>query len=201
MVVNKSALRIAARWGFKVAMEGYNPPIPSWVYEWGGRSLRLAYREMRMPAIKDPLEDVETFKTARDSLEALLPNLLSLLHRTLKDQFHMNASADKNRIYYYFASKDPLENLALTLGIKGHMAYLSMLYVPMGLNGAADYKKAIEFRDLVDDPELAGLAMMRLARKVLGQAVKTHMLESPVRAVGAASGNKQRGAALHLQQG
>ena len=123
--------------------------------------------------VHDILDDEKIFKEARDSLEILLPKLLDLLYRTFKDRFHMNASGGKSRIFYYFATKDPLENIALTLGIKAHMPYLSMMYVPTALHGGADYKRGIEFKEVVEDPELAGLTMMRLARKLLSHAMPT----------------------------
>jgi hypothetical protein len=88
------------------------------------------------------------------------------------ERFHMNASATSTRIFYFFAPNHPLENVAVSLMVKRQKVLLSVTYVPLDLQGAIDHRGIIEFKELVQDPEMAGLSLMRLARKVLGH-VKT----------------------------
>jgi hypothetical protein len=44
-----------------------------------------------------------------------------------------------------------------------------MMYAPVNLHNVVDYKKVVETKEMLEDPELAGIALMRLARKVLAQ--------------------------------
>lgn len=177
------ARKVAARWALGVAMAGPTPPIPTWVAEWAARvhadsiktafadngylhQLQLDKTQPSMPVVKT---DKQLFDEARESIEIMLPSFLKLLHGKFKEQFHMNSSALKTRIYYYFAPNHPLENVAVSLGVLNHRVFMSVLYAPVNLHGTVDYKKAIEMKEDVQDPELAGLALMRLGRKVLGR--------------------------------
>lgn len=166
-------------------MAGPNPPIPAWVTVWADRvqaeAIKTAYADngylhdlqlqkthpsIPVPKIKT---DQELFAEARESIAILLPNFLALLKSKFKDKFDMNASATGTRIYYFFSPKHPLENIAVALGVHNHRCFLSVLYAPVNLHGAVDYTRAIEVKENVEDPELAGLALMRLGRKVLAR--------------------------------
>ncbi len=176
------ARRVAARWGLQVAMQGYNPPIPAWVFEWAEGTVKTARGVC--PDIKpfpcphcgkmilyppQPLTDAETVAIARDSVAGMLPKFLDLLHHKFNERFFMNSSASSTRIHYYFATKNPLETIAVMIGIVSQKIFLSMMYAPVNLQGAVDYKGATEMRENVEDPELAGLALMRLGRNVLAR--------------------------------
>ena len=177
------ARRVAARYCWSIAMAGPNPPIPAWVTAWAegveAANVKTAYADNgylhqvqldktipSMPAVKT---DHQLFEEARESIAILLPNFLNLLKQKFKDKFDMNASATGTRIYYFFAPRLPLENIAVSLGVHNHRIFLSVLYAPVDLHGAVNYSKAIEAKENVEDPELAGLALMRLGRKVLGR--------------------------------
>jgi hypothetical protein len=166
------ARRVAARWGWSVATAGEQPAIPAWVVEWGDRtfaaSLKTAYADTLpgMPAVQT---DQQLFQTARESISILLPHFLALLQAKFKERYTMNASASGTRIYYYFASKHPLETIALTMVVHQHRIFMSLMYAPIDLHGHVDYKRAVEMKEFVEDPELAGLALTRLGRKVLAR--------------------------------
>ncbi len=166
-------------------MAGPNPPIPAWVAQWADGvqavAVKTAYADegylrdlpfqkthpsIPVPPIKT---DKQLFDEARESIAILLPNFLALLKQKFKESFSMNASAAGTRIYYFFAPKHPLENIAITLGVHRGRTFLSVLYVPVDLHGHVDHKKAVEIKEDVQDPELAGLALMRVARKVLAR--------------------------------
>lgn len=159
-------------------MAGPNPPIPAWVYAWGSSvdaaDIKVAYADVSplhktLPGLPAAKTDEQLFNDARESIAILLPNFLKLLHSKFNEKFHMNSSASGTRIYYFFATNHPLENVAVTLGVRGGRMFLSVLYVPVDLHGRVDYRKSIELKEDVQDPELAGLALMRLGRKVLGR--------------------------------
>lgn len=165
-------------------MAGPNPPIPAWVVSWAERvhadAIKTAYADDRgylhqvqfdktlpsMPVVKT---DHQLFDEARESIAILLPNFLNLLKQKFKDKFDMNASAAGTRIFYFFSPKHPLENIAVSMGVHQHRIFMGVLYAPVDLHGSVDYSRAVEAKENVEDPELAGLALMRLGRKVLGR--------------------------------
>jgi hypothetical protein len=182
MALDPLARKVAGRWGWSVAMVAPNPTIPTWVTEWAIRvhagNVKTAYADkgylhdlqfqktQPMPVVKT---DRQLFDEARESIAAMLPSFLALLKQKFRDTFHANASMSGTHIYYYFAPKHPLENIAVSLGAHNHRTFISVLYAPVDLHGHVDYSKAVELREDVQDPELAGLALMRLGRKVLGR--------------------------------
>lgn len=156
------AQRIASRFGFKTAMKGWNPFIPDWVVKWSERtSFKVAYYSER---------DQGIFQTSKDSINTLLPKFLDALHKAYRDRFHMNASQSGTSIYYFFSPKNPIETFALHLMVRGGKAHLALGYMPHGVtSGHPDYSKVVEERVVIDDPEVAGLAFMRMARKLLSR--------------------------------
>jgi hypothetical protein len=175
------ARRVAARWGFQVAMADYNPPIPTWVFEWAEGTVKTArgvcpdIKPFPCPhcgqmVIPPPvLTDADIVAVARESVASMLPKFQDLLHHKFNERYFMNSSASSTRIHYYFATKTPLETIAVMIGIVNQKVFLSMMYAPVNLHGAIDYKGAVEMRENVEDPELAGLALMRLGRQVLAR--------------------------------
>lgn len=178
------ARKVAARYCFNLAMAaGPNPPIPAWVFEWGDRvhaaAIKTAYLDEKqlhelenqktVPSMPVVLTDAQLVAQARESVSIMLPKFMEMLHKKFNEKFHMNSSGASTRIHYYFATHHPLETIAVMLGIASRKVFLSIMYAPLGLNGAVDYKKAFEQKQVVEDPELAGLALMRLGRSVLGR--------------------------------
>ena len=169
--------KVAARYCFNLAMaSGPNPEIPAWVFEWGERvhtaAIKTAYLDERKHYDVSPtlvLTDAQIVAQARESVSIMLPKFMELLHKKFNEKFHMNSSGAATRIHYYFATQHPLETIAVMLGIASRKVFLSVMYAPLGLHGAVDYKKAFEQKQVVEDPELAGLALMRLGRSVLGR--------------------------------
>jgi len=175
--------RVAARWGWSVATAGEQPTIPAWVFEWGDRTFNAAIKtayaddgyvhhlelDKTVPSMPVVPTDQQLFQTARESIAILLPHFLGLLYGKFKERYTMNASASGTRIYYYFASKHPLESIALTMVVHQHRIFMSLMYAPIDLHGLVDYKRAVEMKEFVEDPELAGLALTRLGRKVLAR--------------------------------
>jgi hypothetical protein len=170
--VDPLARRVAARWGRSVAMSGENPVIPAWVFEWGDALVKTAYADIvyktvpEMPAVQT---DEQIFDLARESIDILLPKFVELLHAKFREKFHANVSATRQRIFYFFAPHNPLENIAVSMMVKQAKVILSVAYVPVDLHGKADHRAMIEARELVQDPEMTGLALMRLGRKVLSR--------------------------------
>lgn len=82
----------------------------------------------------------------------------------------MNASVARGRVFYFFAPRHPVDYFALTLytDFRGRVK-LTFSYTPNKLNGMPDFAKSIEETATVDDPELAGLQLMRTVRAVLGK--------------------------------
>jgi hypothetical protein len=152
--MDRLARRVAARWGFKVAMSGWNPPIPEWVFA------RVSFA---------PAGDKEIFALAKESVNVLLPNLLTLFRKTLGDRYSMNASSRSHEIYYYFSPPQPVDSIAMHLAIRGEMTVISLSYMPYKLNGTPDFSKLVELKEVVADPEIVGLHMMSMARKLMAK--------------------------------
>jgi hypothetical protein len=112
-----------------------------------------------------PGQDV--FDEAKLSIEIMLPTLLKTLEKKLHDRFYMNATQQRMKLYYYFSGHPALETFALTLSVQGGSSLLWFGYIPNKLLGGADFQKAIHDSVRVSDPEVAGLALMRLVRKLL----------------------------------
>jgi hypothetical protein len=170
--------KVAARYAMAVAMEGPNPPIPAWVFAWGDKTARGVCPDIKpfpcphcggivVPPSVMTEEDV--FQTARESVETMLPTFHTALTKKFQDKFHMNVSATKSRVFYFFAAKVPLENVAVQLMMKGHQAFMSVMYAPVNLHGEVDYKGAVEMKSMVEDPEMAGLRLMHLAHQVFAR--------------------------------
>jgi hypothetical protein len=170
--MDRIARRVAARWAFKQA-QGDNPPIiPRWVHTWAeSLTTRVAYLGERDEySLPDLRTDDEVFDAAQDSIEILLPKFLATLKAKFYERYHMNASKTKNRIYYYFTPDNPIDTIALALVVRNHKAYLELIYVPYAVAGdRLDYKKAVRESASVDEPDVAGLALMRMLRKVLAR--------------------------------
>ena len=155
--MERLARRVAARWGFKVAMSGWKPPIPEWVFS------RVSFA---------PAGDKAIFALAKESVHILLPKLLTLFRKTLGDRYSMNASSRNNEIYYYFSPPQPVDSIAMHLAIRGEMTTISLSYMPYKLDGTPDFPKVTILKEVVADPEVVGLHMMTMARKLMVQIKK-----------------------------
>lgn len=145
--------RIVAAWGRQVAFSGWKPEIPT-------EALILAYS-------LDTEEGV-LLSEAKDSVGALLPKLLDAIRKHMGDRYHVNASEARGRIFYFFAPRQPVDAFNLTLSVQGDMAHLSFGYIPYKLNGKLDIAN-MKSEKAVIEPDLAGMAMMRLVRNLLGR--------------------------------
>jgi hypothetical protein len=137
-------------------MSGWRPEIPSWVF--GRYQVKLAYAA----------GDDEVFQLAKESVNLTLPRFLDLLRKRLHDRYSMNASQRRSEIFYFFAAPQPVDSIALHIAVRGGQTVLDLSYVPYGLtDGRPDMSRLIELREKVDDPEMAGLYLMRMTRKLM----------------------------------
>lgn len=154
------ARRVASRWVAHQLQLSQRTSVPSWVFA------RFATRE----AYADVPTDAEAFVVAKESVTILLPKVLELLRRKMHERYTLNASQRRNEIFYYFAAEDPIESFAMHFAIRGGKVLVDFSYVPFGaVSGRPDYSKAVEAKALAEDPELAGMAVLRAVRQVLGQ--------------------------------
>jgi len=153
--------RVVASWNFRVAMSGWNPPIPDWVFSRFQDKLAFA-----------PSGDKPIFALAKESVNLLLPNLLNLFRKTLGDKYSVNASARLHEIYYFFAPPQPVDSIAMHLGIRGEMTTISMSYIPFTISGKPDFSKLVELKEIVADPEVVGMHMMNMGRKLMSKIRK-----------------------------
>lgn len=152
--------RVVARWNFRVAMSGYRPAIPSWVFE--RYATKAAFQS-------NPKIDAALLDAGRDSIGALLPSFLAFLRRSLGDRYSMNSSVSANNIFYFFEPPQPIDSVAVHLGARGGKLFLEVSYLPHELKGGVNLSKIVEEKVVVEDPDLVGLFMMRLIRKVLAR--------------------------------
>jgi hypothetical protein len=153
--------RVVAGWNFRVAMSGWKPTIPDWVFS------RFQSKESFAPA-----GDKAIFTLAKESVNLFLPNLLNLFRKTLGDRYSMNASSRSKEIYYFFSPPQPVDSIAMHLAIHGEMSTISLSYMPYKFNGTPDFSKLIELSEVVADPEVVGLHVMNMARKLMSKIHK-----------------------------
>lgn len=164
--MDRVARKVAARWGLtKVSSAS---AIPGWVVAWGDAwAAKLASRVALFSDLPGyNLSDQEVFAQAQESLHILLPKFQALLYSKLQEKFSASISRSGTRSYYFFSSDGAMETFALTLVVRRGVVDLVLGYVPIGISGHPDYSKAVEEHERVIDPEMAGLSLMRVTRKI-----------------------------------
>lgn len=151
-MLTKVARRVASRWAYAWAAGDYSPKIPQEYIA------RCAF------APSDP--DFEAITNAQDSVNVFLPKFIELLRKTQGDRYYANTTEGGGRLVYFFAPRQPIDTFGLMLSIKGGKAVMTLSYMPYNLQGNIDFKKS-RSEKVVSEPEMAGLAFMRLARKLL----------------------------------
>jgi hypothetical protein len=155
--MDRIARKVAARWSLRVAMSGWNPPIPEWVFRFGAKE-----------AFAPSPGDHDTFELARESVHLMLPTLLGLFRKRLGDRYSMNASQRGLDLFFYFTTPHPIDSIVLHLGVKNGRVQIELRYVPFRLSTSLpDFTKSVGVGEWCDDPEMVGLHVMRMARKVL----------------------------------
>jgi len=167
--MDRIARRVAARWGLRVATAGAIHQVPAEAIEWANRLAFIGeLDDYSVTPIHTTIEDL--FQDAKESVEALLPNFLSLLRSKLHDTYHAAVSRSGKRIYYFFQSKDPIDAFAVNLLVQHEDVYLVVGYVPLDLTtGKMNYSKATQYHTIIGKPDLAGLTMMRMTRALLSR--------------------------------
>ena len=177
--VGKRALRVAARWTVQRILETGQPSIApeviAWVESERSFTARADYLQdlTRLDLIRDnTFENLQTaeeemFADAKDSVGAMLPKVLQTLGKKFREKFYMRATQQRFKLYYYFAGHPALETIALTLTLKGGKPLLWLGYIPQKISGGSDIAKSKQEQVAVHDPEMAGLALMRLLRKLM----------------------------------
>lgn len=176
------AQSIAARWMVRTATGGVQPEVANDLVAWAeresGRHLtgKDYMRELELLQLKpdktftpQTTPDEDAFADAKSSVTIMIPRLLAALSKKFRDKFYMRATQQRFKLYYYFSGDPALETIALTLTLKQGKPFLWLGYIPNKLTGGADFAKAIQEQVAVSDPDMAGLALMRLARSLLAK--------------------------------
>lgn len=158
---NRRARKVAARWALFEAQKGWQPTLPQEALAYRARLFARSAYLPNTPALQ-ALDD------ARDSIGALLPRLLELLHKKQGDRYFMNGSESQGKIFWFFSPPQPVDAFNLTLMIRGAQAFIAFGYTPYTLDGRLDFHGMISSH-VMAEPELAGLALMRLVRDVLSR--------------------------------
>lgn len=153
-MLSKVARRVASRWAYAWAAGNYSPKIPK---EYLARC-----------AFAPSDSNFEAITNAQDSINVFLPKFIELLRKTQGDRYYVNTTEGQGRLVYFFAPRQPIDTFGLMLSVKGDKAVMTLSYMPYNLQGTYDFKKS-RSEKVVSDPEMAGLAFMRLARKLLQQ--------------------------------
>ena len=175
------ALRVAARWAVQSILDAGQPSIAPEVIAWVESERFFTARHdyvqdlTRLDLVKDhTFENLRTvqeemFEDAKDSLGVMLPKVLAALGKKFHDRFYMRATQQRFKLYYYFSGHPALETIALSLTLKNGKPLLWLGYIPQKISGGSDIAKSIHEQVVVPEPELAGLALMRLVRTLLGR--------------------------------
>jgi hypothetical protein len=176
------AKTIHARWTLRAAAGDFQPEVANDLVTWtereSGRFLigknyvhELELLQLNPDNMFTPQTtlDEDTFADAKISVAIMIPRLLAALAKKFRDKFYMRATQQRFKLYYYFSGEPALETFALTLTLKRGKPFLWLGYIPNKLTGGADFSKAIQEQVAVSDPEMAGLAMMRLVRSLLAK--------------------------------
>jgi len=143
-------------------MSGYRPEIPQWVFE------RYATKTSFQ---SNPKVDAAILNDGRDSISALLPSFLSVLRKSLGDRYSMNSSQTSTDLFYFFAPPQPVDSIAMHIGSHGGKLKLDISYLPRDLRGGVNLSKIVELREVIDDPDMAGLHMMRMLKKLMAKVL------------------------------
>jgi hypothetical protein len=152
----RQARKVAARWALHVARGDWQPPIPQEALAF----FRTAY-----------LPNTPSFQLlddARDSIGVFLPKILDLLHKKQNDRYFMNSSESKGRLFYFFSPRQPVDSFSLTLYMKGLQAFVAFGFIPYKPGGGLNIQGMISEHALAE-PDIAGLAVLRLVRSVLSR--------------------------------
>lgn len=167
------ARKVASRWCLRVVSASPQLPLPPIVIAWGDaifHSMRVAYIGERDDYSVTPILDPETFTTAKYSLNGLLPKFQDLLRAKFHERFTAHISQAKNRIYYFFSGTSQLESFAITLTVHHGQTFLSLGYVPHHVEtGELDFARKVEVSERASDPEVVGLSLMRLTKRLLSR--------------------------------
>lgn len=157
--MSRQAKKIASRWvHYKIAIE-WQPPIPP-------EAILRAFGE-RQAYVPDT-QSLISLDEARDSVGVFIPKIQELLKKKQGDRYYVNASENRGRIFYFFSPPQPIDTFNMTLAMRGNKTHLSFGYTPYKLDGSPDFKKMIT-KQVLTEPDVAGLAMMRLVRATLAE--------------------------------
>lgn len=162
----KSARRVAARVAFEEALGSWQPPMPEWVF---GLTASFPGEKTALSGPPTALEDQVKFQDAKESIAILLPKFMQTLSSKYHDRYHMNATSRGTRMHYYFATYHPLETFVVDLNVRGGRILLSVHFIPHDMKGKPNLAGSVNEAARVDEAELAGLTLMRLARKLLSR--------------------------------
>jgi hypothetical protein len=110
----------------------------------------------------------EMFQVAKESVYGLLPSFLQLLRKRLGARYGMSASQRAGDVFLYFTEPTPVDSWTIHLSVNRGRVLLDVGYMPMRAGtGRPDLSKAEEVTGQVQDPDLAGLVLMRLAKQML----------------------------------
>jgi hypothetical protein len=149
---------VAARWAHHEATRGWQPAIPKEALEY------FLTRQAYLP----DTPDLQALDEARDSIGALLPRVMDLLRKSQGDIYAMNGSESHGKIFWFFSPPQPIDAFNLTLSIRDGRAFMSFGYTPYTLAGKLDFH-GMTSEHATADPEMAGLALMRIVRTVLNK--------------------------------
>lgn len=164
----KLTKRVAARYAFEQALGNGSLAIPSWVEGLSERvKVALSYGDP-----EDYLEvrsDADVFQDAKDSVAVMLSKFMQMLSSKYHDRYRMNATQRSTRMHYYFATQHPLETFVLDLNVRYGKLQMALHFIPHGPTGEPLLAQSKHELEKVSDPELAGLALTRMARKLLSK--------------------------------
>lgn len=133
---------------------------------WSLQQLELSEQTLAKLAYMPDTPANQALDVARDSISVFLPKMMQTIRQVQGERYGMNASESRGRIFYFFSPRHPVDSFNMTLWIQGDKAHIDFGFTPHKLNGQLDLQKAISER-AVSEPEMAGLALMRLVRSVM----------------------------------
>ena len=117
------------------------------------------------------------YTEAKISINAMLESFLRYINKAMGDKYRLGVSESRGRGYYFFTGQHQLDSFALMVSLsEWDIVELRLEYVPFDLNHKPELSKKVSVSERAADPQIAGMALMRAARKMVPELKKRRLI-------------------------